>query len=222
MNYVGANQGGLFIMEEGDDEKILELKAMFAYSRQKFNEKRIELGVGLIGQVALEKKTRYMTEIPNSYLEITSGLGGSNAKNIIIIPLQIDEKIFGVIEIASFKEILEHQREFLEKAAGTIASSISGLQSAIKTQELLEKSQQQAEEMAAQEEEMRQNMEELQATQEESERKNQQIEDFLEESKNKEDETAKLLEEAYERQSEFQQKLEEANKTIEKLKKDKK
>lgn len=219
ITYIDANQGGLFIIEEYDDSKILELKAMFAYNRQKFLQKEIELGVGLIGQVALEKKTRYLTEIPESYLEIGSGLGGASPKNLIIIPLKLNDEIFGIVEIASFNEIEEHKQEFLEKAAENIASSISGLQINLRTQELLEKSQQQAEEMAAQEEEMRQNMEELQATQEESDRRNQQVQELLDESGKRESEIKALLEEAYDNQAVFQQKLEDANELIKKLKK---
>jgi PAS domain S-box-containing protein len=101
---------------------------------------------------------------------ITSGLGGSNPKNLVLIPLKTNERIEGVLELASFNEFQDHEIEFLEKIGEQLASSLISVRSGEKTRALLEVSQQQSEEMRAQEEEMRQNMEELEATQEQLQR----------------------------------------------------
>jgi len=217
VSYIDANQGGLFLATEHDGSKWLELKAMYAYNRKKYKEKQIEFGEGVIGQVALEKQTVYITEIPDSYMEITSGLGSSSPKSLILVPLKLDDSVFGVIEIASFKVLEEFHVEFLEKAAESIATSVSAMQTNIHTSELLEKTRQQAEEMGAQEEEMRQNMEELQATQEESDRRSKEIESLLAEAMHKEGATKKMLDEANEREMLFQEKLADALDRIEDL-----
>jgi PAS domain S-box-containing protein len=170
--YLDACQGGLFLLNEDEDnKKYLDLISAFAYDREKYFEKRIEYGDGIVGACAIEKETIYMTDLPQDYIEITSGLGGSNPDSLLVVPLKIEDQVYGVIEIASFNKFENYQIEFVEKVAQNIASTIQSVKVSIQTKELLEKSQQQSEEMAAQEEEMRQNMEELQATQEEAARK---------------------------------------------------
>jgi PAS domain S-box-containing protein len=84
------------------------------------------------------------------------------------------------MEIASFDKLENYQVDFIEKVGSNIASTVESVRTNIKTSELLEKSQQQAEEMSAQEEEMRQNMEELQATQEEAARRENELQSLLE------------------------------------------
>ncbi len=172
VEYVEANQGGLFVYNEEDPNYLhFELASAYAYNRQKFLKKEIVWGEGLIGACAIEKQTIYYTEVPENYIQITSGLGESRPRALLIVPLMIEEKVLGIIELASFKEFEQYQIDFVEKIAQSIASTITSVRTNIKTASLLAKTQQQAEEMAAQEEEMRQNMEELQATQEESARK---------------------------------------------------
>lgn len=172
VNYTSSIQGGVFILNDNDKEKpIIEMTACYAYDRRKFLQKNVMIGEGLVGRCFQEGKTIFMIDIPKNYIAITSGLGKENPRCLILVPLKVNDDILGVIELATFKAYEQYQVEFIEKIASSIASTISSVRINIRTAELLAKSQQQAEEMAAQEEEMRQNMEELQATQEEMERK---------------------------------------------------
>jgi len=174
--YLNSNQGGLFILdEENQANSTLNLLSAFAFDREKFMQKQIEIGEGLVGTCAAEKETIYLTEIPQDYVHITSGLGDANPNSLLMVPMIIENDLLGVIEIASFNKFEPHEVEFAEKIAGSIASTLKSVRINIKTSHLLEQSQQQSEEMAAQEEEMRQNMEELQATQEESTRKGNEL-----------------------------------------------
>ena len=180
VKYLNAQQGGLFILnDENEHDQHLELMGCYAYDRIKSKEKRIEFGQGLVGQCYLEKETIYMTKVPQEFVNITSGLGDARPDCILIVPLKLNEKIEGVIEVASMKSLEAYKIEFVERLGETIASAITSVRTTENTQLLLERSQQQAEEMRAQEEEMRQNMEELQATQEQMQRKTEEVESLL-------------------------------------------
>ena len=180
VKYVGANQGGIFLWNDEDkSHQYFELVSAFAWDRKKYMTKQIEKGEGLVGACALEKETIFMTDVPDDYVNITSGLGDANPRCVILVPLKHEDEVMGVIEMASFKVLENHEVEFIEKIAESIASTILSVKINARTKMLLEQSQMQAEEMKAQEEEMRQNMEELQATQEEVERKSTEIEGFM-------------------------------------------
>ncbi|HEY9045749.1 MAG TPA: GAF domain-containing protein [Ohtaekwangia sp.] len=172
VRYMQVNQAFFYTVEEkAEGEEVLLLKAGYAWDRKKYYEQEIEKGNGLAGQAWQEGSMIYLRDIPADYVKITSGLGMSTPRNLVILPLKVNDIVYGVIEIASFKEIEQHELGFLEKIAENIASTLANVLTAERTQNLLYQSQEQMERLNAQEEEMRQNMEEMQATQEELARK---------------------------------------------------
>jgi putative methionine-R-sulfoxide reductase with GAF domain len=171
VSYLKANQGAFYVVNREDEEQqFIEMISCYAYERKKYLTKRIEIGEGLVGQAVLEAETTVMKVLPDEYLSITSGLGGAKPNFLIIVPIRAESKVYGILEIASFKIMAEHEIKFLERISQSIASAIASATANLKTQRLLEETQQQTEKLRAQEEEMRQNMEELQAIQEQLER----------------------------------------------------
>ncbi|MBN1181241.1 MAG: PAS domain S-box protein [Bacteroidales bacterium] len=179
VKYLKANQGGFFILSDGErEEQYFQQTACFAYDRKKYSEKTVQWDEGLIGMSAHEMKTIFMTDIPDTYLNITSGLGEATPKSLLIVPLIVNDEVHGVLELASFKVFEEHEITFVEKIAESIAATISSVKINVRTANLLKESQDQAETLASQEEQMRQNMEELQATQEEAARQAEKFVSF--------------------------------------------
>lgn len=166
VKYLQANQGGFYLLKQGNDETYFELTASYAYGKKKYLEQRINLGQGLLGQVYYEKEIVYMTDVPKDYIKITSGLGEALPRCVCIVPLISEGKIHGVIEIASFNTLKPFQLEYLKKIAENIGYNLSAIETHAHTEQLLAESQLMANELKSQEEELRQNMEELSATQE--------------------------------------------------------
>ncbi len=180
VKYTNSNQGGLFLLKDGNEESYLELVSCYAYNRKKYIENKFLPGEGLIGQVFLEKEKVYLKKVPDDFVNIGSGLGEARPNNVIIVPLKINENVVGILELATFEEYTNYQQEFLDKVSENIASTISSAKVNENTKKLLQDSQEKAQQLSAQEEEMRQNFEELQATQEEMQRKEYEIRSRME------------------------------------------
>jgi PAS domain S-box-containing protein len=181
VKYLKANQGALYIVDdvEETEEPTMSLKACYAWDKKKFMHHQVFKGEGLAGQAWQEGDTVYITDVPDNYVRITSGLGDANPTSVVIVPLKVNDQVFGVVEIASFNEFQNFEVEFIQRIAESIASTISSVKVNARTQRLLEESQEMTEQMRAQEEEMRQNMEELQATQEEMQRSQSETESTM-------------------------------------------
>ncbi len=182
IQYLNANQGAIFIAQNEKKNTYLKMTACYAYGRKKFFEEAAILrpGQGLAGQAYLERTYIYLEEVPENYIQITSGLGESVPRCILIMPLLTNEGVEGVIEIASLFYLKKYEIDFVQKVAENIAFTLRNKKYTQQVVALLEESQSNTEMMHAQEEEMRQNMEEMVAIQEELHRKEKEAHSLLE------------------------------------------
>ncbi|MDA3890122.1 MAG: GAF domain-containing protein [Salinivirgaceae bacterium] len=165
--YLDAHMGGLYVKTDlGNTE--FELLSFIGFNKEKYSKKFIQPTDGLAGQCILERETIFVNDVPEDYDVVSSGLGKSIPRAILVVPLISNRVLVGVLEIESLKDILPYQIKFVERIAETIASTVSTVKTNARTEELLDKAKKQAEELEQQEEEMRQNMEEMNASQEES------------------------------------------------------
>ena len=167
VKYLDINQGGFFTVEHDQEtvEDYLQLTASYAYHSQKYLDKRVLSGQGLIGQAWVERHTIYLKDIPEDYATITSGMGEATPTCIVIVPLQVNKEVLGVIELGAFTDIALYKVEFVEKIAKDVASSIAATRANEQTRVLLVESQDKTEAMKRQEDIMRKNVRQLQDTQ---------------------------------------------------------
>lgn len=168
--YLEANQGALFLTRSDLDGKHLEMIACHAYQRKKFPDRKVAWGDGLIGAAAMEKKGYYTDKIVDGYLTITSGLGKAGPNYLLIEPMIWNDQVFGVIELASFKKLEEHQLQFVRRVSENIATTLNNMESNLRTELLLKETREQADQLTVQEEQVRQNMDALKLAQEEGSR----------------------------------------------------
>ncbi|WP_069999680.1 response regulator [Cellulosilyticum sp. I15G10I2] len=156
--YLNVPIGRVYIRNENDS---YELQGVYAYKKSKNFLEVISLGEGLIGQAALEKQKILLSNIPEDYLKISSGVGEAKPKSIIVVPCLLNDKVVGVIELGTFQGFTPIQLKFLDEVSEMIAINISSLQAHLKTEELLQKTLIQSEELQVQQEELRQSNEEF-------------------------------------------------------------
>ncbi|GEM_PF-826752 len=144
--YLNAQVGALYIMED----KTLKLIGSYAYTKRKNLSNQFNIGEGLIGQAALEKQTITLTQVPNDYIVVSSGLGETAPKNIIVAPFIYEREVGGVVEIGALTDFKAGQLEFIKKAMENIAIAFHTAEARSRIDELLAESRQQAEELSAQ------------------------------------------------------------------------
>src|SRR5215218_6149516 len=175
---VGAQHGAFFFAdhdESGTDFELM-LLASYGYAKKDGQTPRFRVGDGLVGQAAHEKKPIRIADPPADYIRIASGLGDSAPRDIILIPVLFEEQVLAVIELASFTPFSEIILQFLDQLTETIGVVLATITANVRTEELLEQSQSQSQELQEQSEALQRQQMELQATNEELQEKAEQLE----------------------------------------------
>lgn len=91
---------GIFFIKDLKDN-VFRKKGAYAYfSEEELREFTEE--VGLSGQVAANRKLLNISNIPDKYITVLSGLGKSSPANLVIFPVLYNNQSIGIIELASF------------------------------------------------------------------------------------------------------------------------
>ncbi|MEG4145999.1 HAMP domain-containing protein [Microcoleus sp. Pol12B5] len=151
---VSAQHGVFFMMEAVEHDPFLKLLSTYAYRERKQLGNRFHLGEGLVGQCALEKERILLTEVPENYIKIGSGLGESTPLNVVVLPVLFEGQVTAVIELASFRRFSEIHLTFLDQLTESIAIVLNTIAASMRTEELLKQSQSLAEELQTQQKEL--------------------------------------------------------------------
>jgi len=116
---------------------------------------------GLTRQALREKSVMTISDVPADYFPVTSGLGGSRPRHLVIAPTSVDGVANAVLELGFFRAVSPHDLELLRLIAEPIGVALRTAQFRKKLALLLEETQQQATELQAQQEELRVSNEEL-------------------------------------------------------------
>ena len=180
--YVDACAGALYAYDS--KRSLCELKASYAFVEGKHLSSEFGLGMGIVGQVAVEKKPILLKGISRDEALGKTGTVNEPPKNIYALPLLYEKSLYGILEVATFEEITPLKIELLNMAAPIISTSLYTALQGRQIEILLESTQKaneeltaQAEELQAQSEELRQTSDELQGQNVELERQRLTLED---------------------------------------------
>src|SRR5438445_3249554 len=179
---VHAQQGVIYQME-GEEASGMALLSAFADDGRDGHPQYIQVGAGLIGQCAAEKRSMLITDLPSHTVAIRSGLFQTVPRNVIVLPVLFEDQVKAVIELASLSTFTASHLAFLAHLTASIGILLTSIEATMQTEGLLKQSQQLATELQTQQKELQQTNEQLaQKAQQlaeqnvEVERKNQEIE----------------------------------------------
>src|SRR5690606_7501976 len=161
---VGGHHGAFFIKEAEQADAPLSLIASYAYKQRKNLSNRFDPGEGLVGQAALERKPILLTNVPDDYIRINSGLGEAPPRNIIVLPILFEGEVKAVVELASFLPFNQIHQLFLDQLSESIGVVLNMIQANMRTEELLLQSQNLTQELQSQSQELQVQQEELRRT----------------------------------------------------------
>ncbi len=118
------SQGAFFISDVKDRKPVIKFLAGYATPDPELNSEILELGEGFPGQVAKDGLLINISDIPQGYLSIESGLGKSSPVSLILFPVKHNDKVLAVIELASFHKFTQEDELFFRAISPSIAEQI--------------------------------------------------------------------------------------------------
>ncbi|AGA85003.1 response regulator [Stutzerimonas stutzeri] len=156
--YIDAAVGALYVVQDGKLQRVAE----YAYDPDHLQSGRtLNVGTGLVGQAALERRVMALEDLPADYLKVTSALGDTAPRSVLIVPVEDSGMLNGVIELGFLRPLREQDSELLRRIAPSIASAIEAARYRQRLQKVLAETQQLNEELQVQQEELRAANEEL-------------------------------------------------------------
>ena len=174
---------GVIYQTEGAENPQLRLLSAYAGDNANPHPQAVQFGEGLIGQCAMDKRPRLVSDIPGDAVPINSALLRVIPKNLVVLPVLFENQVKAVIELSSISSFTTSQMTFLEQLTDSIGIVLNSIEATMQTEGLLKQSQQLAGELQTQQKELQQTNDQLEQKAQqlaernvEVERKNQEIE----------------------------------------------
>jgi HAMP domain-containing protein/signal transduction histidine kinase/DNA-binding NarL/FixJ family response regulator len=140
---VDAQHGGFFMMEANEKDRMksdttLNLIASYGFNQRKNFTTSYRLKESLVGQCAFEKKRILLSDVPQDFIHISTGLGEAPPRNVVVLPVLFEGEIKAVIELASFKRFSQNYLTFLDQLMDSIGVILNMISSSMRTEELLQ------------------------------------------------------------------------------------
>ncbi|MBF0462477.1 MAG: response regulator [Magnetococcales bacterium] len=157
---VGAQVGAFFLPDP--ETGRFHLLASYGWRARKGEVYSFAPGEGIVGQCALEQTPILVSDLPDGYIQISSGLGEAPPRFILAAPVIAPSgPVLAVLEVATLDAFGPREQALLEELLPLTAMSIEILDRNLRTRELLDKTQKQAVNLEAQAEKLQRSEQEL-------------------------------------------------------------
>src|SRR5437870_4341496 len=117
---VSAQHGAFYMIDNSNGESELKLLASYASHEGNGAKSRFKFGESLVGQAALEKRRILLTDVPNNYAKVSSGLGEFHRTNIVVLPILFEGQVKAVMELSSVERFSPTHQAFLDQLTESI------------------------------------------------------------------------------------------------------
>jgi hypothetical protein len=158
---VDAQQGIFYVNGANNGTPLMKLLGSYAFTERKNLANEFKPGQGLVGQCIIERERILLTNVPDNYIHIGSGLGEAKPLNIIVLPVLFENEVKAVIELASFNRFNDTHLTFLDQLTESIGIVLNTIEANTRTEQLLQQSQALATELQSQQDELKKTNEQL-------------------------------------------------------------
>ncbi len=137
-----------------DDVQRLRLVSRYAYTTGRRVSNTFEFGEGVVGQAAKQRKTIKMSPVPEGYLSVESGLGEATPRCLVAVPLVLNGRVVGVMELGAFEAFGEDRMALIDSVTENIGIAIERARNRESLEELLQATRKQTQELEVQREEL--------------------------------------------------------------------
>ncbi|ABC83886.1 HAMP domain-containing protein [Anaeromyxobacter dehalogenans] len=138
---VDAQHGAFFMLEQPEDgvpdEPVLRLIGSYGFGGRRSLSSTYHMKETLIGQCAFEKKRIIVSDVPEGFLYIASGMGEAPPRNLLVLPVLFEGEIKAVIELASFREFSPNHLAFLDQLMEKVGFVLNMISSNMRMEGLL-------------------------------------------------------------------------------------
>ncbi|MEJ5863395.1 response regulator [Pseudomonas farsensis] len=158
-SYLGSVVGALYVRD--DHGKLVRVASYGLDPEQQTRDQQVGEHAGLLGQAATQGRLLRLDNLPEDYYRLSSGLGSGLPRSGLLMPVQENGRINGVLELGLLRPLHERDGELLERVSDNIGLSIESARYRQRLQEVLAETQQLNEELQVQQEELKTANEEL-------------------------------------------------------------
>jgi signal transduction histidine kinase/DNA-binding response OmpR family regulator/CHASE3 domain sensor protein len=153
--YLDATVGALYVRDK--QHGIFRRIATYGFSREseQATARNFEDSETLIGQASVSRRMLVLRDVPENYIQVVSATGKSAPRNLLIMPIENDGQVNGVVELGFMQELTARDQEFMQLVGNSMGDFVEAALYRERLQDALIETQQLNEELQVQQEELR-------------------------------------------------------------------